>query len=104
MTVFDIMLEPDQDKGFVVPETDELVDEAFLFLVAGTGSTSHTLSCAIFYILSHQEVLKALRAELKTATQEGCGELSWPVLSSLPYLVGLRIKTGTIDTNETRLQ
>ncbi|KAM0801931.1 cytochrome P450 [Usnea florida] len=89
MTVFDIMLQPDQDKGFVVPEIDELVDEAFLFLVAGTGSTSHTMSCAVFYILSHKEVLKSLRAELKRVTQEECGELSWPVLSSLPYLTAV---------------
>lgn len=104
MTVFDVMLESDQEKGFIVPETDELVDEAFLFLVAGTGSTSHTMSCTVFYILTHKEVLKTLRAELKAITQEECEELSWPVLSSLPYLVGGNFKPGTIYANGTRLR
>ncbi|KAL9063626.1 MAG: hypothetical protein Q9161_009372 [Pseudevernia consocians] len=37
VTVFDVMLESDQSKGFIVPEADELVDETFLFLVAGTA-------------------------------------------------------------------
>lgn len=96
------MLESDQSKGFIVPEADELIDEAFLFLVAGTGSTSHTMSCAVFYILTHNNVLETLRAELKAVTQEECGELSWPVLSSLPYLVGGNFKPGTIYANGTR--
>lgn len=90
------MLEPDQGKGYVVPETDELVDEAFLFLVAGTGSTAHPMSCAVYYILTNPEVLKTLRAELREVTLEGSGDLSWPVLSSLPYLVGVEARSGTM--------
>ena len=87
MTVFDVMLAPNVEKGFVVPETNELIDDAFLFLVAGTGSTLYTLSCAVYYILTHNEVLNTVRAELRQATNGSCENLSWPVLSSLPYLV-----------------
>ncbi len=81
------MLESDPSKGYIVPDTDELVDEAFLFIVAGTGSTSHTLSCAVYYILTHEEVSKALRVELSEFTKDGRDKLTWPLLSNLPYLV-----------------
>lgn len=83
------MLEPDPKKGYDVPTLEELVDAAFLFLLAGSDTTSFTLSVATFHILQNKDVLARLRAELKEASRDTHGAFIWKELINLPYLVCL---------------
>lgn len=52
-TIFDVLLQPNEEKGFETPTFEELIDDAHLFLVAGTVSTSHTLACGIYYLVTN---------------------------------------------------
>lgn len=94
-TVFDLMLQPNEAKNYYVPNRDELEDEAFLFLLAGTDSTAYTLQCATYYILSHEEVLRRLRTEID-AVPSSCDELQmWKIMAGLPYLVSSRLSRSS---------
>ena len=86
-TLFDLVLEPDEKKGYEVPTLEKLVDEAFLFLVAGSDTTAYTMSCATFYLLNDQECLARLRAELQGVPRDTHGRFEWKELANLPYLV-----------------
>jgi cytochrome P450 len=81
------MLEPDPKKGYEVPTLEELVDDAFVFLAAGSDTTAYTLSVATFHILQNKEVLARLRAELKEASRDTRGMFIGRDLANLPYLV-----------------
>ena len=81
------MLQPDPKKGYEVPTLEDLVDDAFLFLIAGSDTTAYTLSVGTFHILDNEEVLARLRAELKEAPKDTHGTFIWKDLVNLPYLV-----------------
>ena len=77
-------------QGFEALSTEEQIDEAMLFMGAGTGSTAYTLSSAVYYILTHEDVLCRLRHELENAGYPLAGDLQefdWKGLLKLPYLV-----------------
>ena len=97
MTVFDVLLEENPDKGFATPTKDELIDEAHLFLVAGTGSTSYTLACGMYYLLTHKSITDCLVAELQEVRSDMEEfPFDWKTLSKLPYLVSLTAKGNCI--------
>ncbi|KUJ06618.1 cytochrome P450 [Mollisia scopiformis] len=85
-TLFDILLESNVEKGYVVPPAEALIDQAFFFLMAGTDTTSYSLSCATYYVLSHDEVHKGLVEELVAAPRDQYGRFEYKVLAGLPYL------------------
>ncbi|KAJ5945624.1 cytochrome P450 [Penicillium verhagenii] len=85
-TVFDLLLEPNDKKGYQVPDMTELVDEAFLLLLAGSDTTAYSLACATYYLLTHEEVLLKLKAELDGVPRLEGGRLDCRNIQSLPYL------------------
>jgi cytochrome P450 len=86
-TVFDLLLQPNTQKGYQVPGMTELVDEAFLLLVAGSDTTAYTIACTTYYILTHEDVLSKLKDELKGVPRAEDGSLDCKNIQSLPYLV-----------------
>ena len=68
---------------------NELVDEAFLLLVAGSDTTAYSIACTTYYLLTHQEVLSKLKAELNDVPRKADGTLDCTNLLTLPYLVRL---------------
>ena len=86
-TVFDLLLEPKEEKGYRVPGMEELVDEGFLLLVAGSDTTAYSMACTTYYVLSHKDVLAKLKTELGGVPRNSDGTLNCMNIQSLPYLV-----------------
>ncbi|OAQ96764.1 hypothetical protein LLEC1_00638 [Akanthomyces lecanii] len=81
---------------------DRLLDEGLVILFAGTETTSRTMAVTMFYLLSHPECLKKLRAELETLPPSQDYKHSLTALEGLPYLTGvihegLRLTFGPIS-------
>ena len=85
VTVFDLLL--DSEKGYKSAAMADLVDEAFLLLVAGSDTTAYSMACTTYYILTHKDVLIQLKAELKDVPRNPDGTLDCKNIMSLPYLV-----------------
>jgi cytochrome P450 len=64
-----------------------LRDEGLGLLVAGTETTSRSLSVGLFHILSNKDVLRKLREELKQVLITPKSTASWSQFERLPYLV-----------------
>lgn len=88
-TVFDLLLEPNDEKSYQVPDMTGLIDEAFLFVIAGADSTAYTMACATYYILTQEDVLSKLKTELSGVPRHDNGRLDCKNIQSLPYLVGM---------------
>ena len=87
--MFDLLLKPDDKRGFKPLNLEQLIDEAFLFLVAGIDTTSYALSCATFHILHTPGVLTKLREELLRVSGREKGRFEWKHVQNLPYLVSV---------------
>ncbi len=85
-TVFDTMLNPNLEKGQYTPTLQELTGDALLLLLAGTDSTSHTLVTATYGVLTHADMLRKLKTELKEAIPDRDSLVEWAALEKLPYL------------------
>ncbi|MCJ1465275.1 hypothetical protein MMC07_003891 [Pseudocyphellaria aurata] len=86
---FDLLLEPQPVKDYVVPSAKELVDEALVLIVAGTDTTTYALTHATYHILRHSDVLKRLQEELQQTLNENEGRLEWATIRQLPYLTAI---------------
>ena len=101
-TVFDMLLEPNPEKDYRVPGSEELIDQGFLFLVAGSDTTAYSLACATYYILTHAEVLERLRTELRQDFHRTVVDPDWNYINKLPYLVKTALQCvakGSPSTN-----
>lgn len=87
-TVFDLMLEPNKKKNYQVPSEKALVDNAFLYILAGADTTAYTLSRATFHILESPSVHNKLRTELDNLPRDEHGRFLWKELAKAPYMVG----------------
>ena len=58
--MLDLVLEPNGKNGFPSLSLKQLIDEALIFLAAGSDTTAVILSCATFYILNTPGVLAKL--------------------------------------------
>lgn len=86
-TAFDVLLDsdlPDHEKS-----EERLQGEAGVFMIAGTDTTSWTLTVATFYILQTPGLLARLTAELRTVVTEPRNLPSWSTLEQLPLLSGV---------------
>lgn len=88
--MFDLLLQPNDQKGYQVPGMTELVDEAFLLLVAGSDTTAYSIACTTYYILTHDDVLAKLKEELNGVPRHADGRLDCRNIQTLPYLVSRR--------------
>ncbi len=68
-----------------------LVDDAFVSVIAGSESTTITLAYATYHLLQQPEKVQQLRDELKTVPKTEQGTYLYAELSRLPYLVSLAI-------------
>lgn len=96
-TVLDVLLEsdlPEQQKT-----AERITGEYVAILLAGTETTSWTLTVLTFYILADRKVLEKLTTELKGAVESPSQLPRWSTLEQLPYLnavvhEGLRLSYG----------
>ena len=66
---------------------DRLCDEGEIITGAGSETTAKALTHISFYLSSHRDVRKKLRAELKSVMPEPGTVIPLPTLEQLPYLV-----------------
>ncbi|GBE84398.1 Benzoate 4-monooxygenase [Sparassis crispa] len=95
--MFDRLLNGRDENGDPMgPE--ELTAEAITLLVAGSDTTSNSLSAIIYYLARDQEAQKKLQAELDAVANNDSSILPFEDIKSLPYLEavineGLRLFT-----------
>ncbi|KAF2096018.1 cytochrome P450 [Rhizodiscina lignyota] len=70
-------------------ETQRIADEALILVIAGTESTSRTLSTAIYHILTQPAILSNLRDELDKAIPDSNAEIPVAKAELLPYLTAV---------------
>ena len=65
---------------------NEIIANIFVFLLAGSQSTSVVVACAAYLLAKHPEVQQKLRQEVSDAIQADGGEIKYDTILSLPYL------------------
>ncbi len=85
-TIFDAMLTPSEERGYKARTPKELIDEAALFILAGSDTSGYSLTTATYYLLTHPGILSTLRKELDSV-QSDIRECRWEEIRKLPYLV-----------------
>lgn len=90
--MFDLLLEDNLKKGHHRLSLEQLIDEALIFLTAGTDTTSYGISAATFYVLHTSEVLPKLQEELCSVPRGEGGRIEWRDVQNLPYMVCHRYK------------
>ncbi|KAK2002195.1 trichodiene oxygenase [Colletotrichum falcatum] len=91
--LFDSDLPPEEKT------TKRLTAEGLVTMIAGTETTSFTLTVITFYLLTKPDVLERLTRELRTVVADPERLPSWPTLEALPYFSaviseGLRLAPG----------
>ncbi|KAI9778810.1 MAG: hypothetical protein M1839_007900 [Geoglossum umbratile] len=102
VTIFHELLRQDAEEGHVVFSVDDLVDEAFSIVGAGSETTGNTLEIAIYYVLSNDGIYGKLTAELKESFPDPCLTLDFVTLEKLPYLeyvLSNQRATDSLDLN-----
>ncbi|KAK1963382.1 trichodiene oxygenase [Colletotrichum sublineola] len=79
--------------------TKRLTAEGAVTMIAGTETTSFTLTVITFYLLTKPHILEKLTQELRTVVTDPEHLPSWPTLETLPYFSavtseGLRLAPG----------
>uniref|UniRef100_T1PAM1 Cytochrome P450 n=1 Tax=Musca domestica TaxID=7370 RepID=T1PAM1_MUSDO len=71
---------------FVNLTFNEIAAQAFLFLVAGSETSSNTMVFALYELALHQEVQDRARAEVQTVFEACNGEMVYETMSQMKYL------------------
>ena len=85
--MFDLLLEDNLKEGHQGLNLEQLIDEALIFITAGTDTTSFGLSAATFYILHTPSVLQKLSEELQSVPRGQGGSYERRTVQNLPYMV-----------------
>ncbi|KAI4145298.1 MAG: hypothetical protein LQ341_002430 [Variospora aurantia] len=87
-SVFDTAFEPNIKKGQSAPRTEELAADAFVFVLAGTDTTSHALCTGLFELLDNSKphMMERLKQELHEAIPNVRQTVKLSSLEQLPYL------------------
>lgn len=102
-TIYHELLRPEVHPNGVVPETEELFEEAQALMVGGSETIGTTMMHGCFYLLTNPDVLQRLRIELREAWQDLDQVPTWADLQKLPYLVSI-LKEKVRLLISTRLQ
>ncbi|OLN86891.1 Trichodiene oxygenase 2 [Colletotrichum chlorophyti] len=91
--LFDSDLPPEEKTTY------RLTSEGAVMMIAGTETTSFTLTLITLYVLSNPRILEKLTRELRTVVKDPEHLPNWPTLEGLPYLgaviaEGLRLAPG----------
>jgi len=92
---------PPQEKSF-----ERLAQEAFVFLFAGSDTSSHALSHALYYLVANSTVLERLRQELSTVMPNPKFKPELKVLEGLPFFTAVireSLRTMSLITSRTPL-
>ncbi|KAL4959573.1 cytochrome P450 [Aspergillus stella-maris] len=96
-TIFDAMLTPSEEKGYKERTPKELIDEAALFILAGSDTSAYPLSTATYYLLTNLKALATLQAELSGA-DSFIRQGNWEETRKLPYLMAVIKETLRLST------
>jgi cytochrome P450 len=88
-TIFQELLTPDVDEGYVVPPIDDLKGEAYGILAAAADTTGNAMTVAAQHVVSNPVIYEKLTAELRAAFPDPNSRLDFLTLEKLPYLVSL---------------
>ncbi|KAF7958363.1 hypothetical protein EAE96_001912 [Botrytis aclada] len=88
-TIFDLLLAPTPEQPRSEFSIPDLVDEAFLFIIAGTDTTGSTMANALYYILSSSSVSSKLLDELTAHGITSHETFDCNVVQRLPYLTAV---------------
>jgi cytochrome P450 len=98
-TIFHQLLDPSATEGHVVPDVEDLTDEAFTILTAAADTTGNAMTMTSYCVISNREIYRTLTAELEKAFPHSISKLDYTTLEKLPYLTavikeGLRLSFG----------
>ncbi|KAI9374451.1 cytochrome P450 [Aspergillus egyptiacus] len=96
-TIFDAMLQPNEEGGYQARSSKELIDEAALFILAGSDTSAYTLTMATYYLLTNPDAMSRLRSELdpvRAYIRAG----NWEEVRKLPYLMAVVKETLRLAT------
>jgi cytochrome P450 len=98
-TIFHQLLDPAATEGHVVPDVEDLTDEAFTIITAAADTTGHAMTMTSYYVITNPEIYRTLTAELENAFPNSTTKLDYSKLDKLPYLTavikeGLRLSFG----------
>ncbi|TGO51558.1 hypothetical protein BOTNAR_0352g00060 [Botryotinia narcissicola] len=88
-TVFDLLLAPTPEEPRSEFSIPDLVDEAFLFVFAGTDTTGNTIANALYYILFSASVSSNLLGELTFHGIASHETFDCNLVQRLPYLTAV---------------
>lgn len=91
MTIFHHLLTPNVTEGHVVPEVDQLKDEAYSILAAAADTTGNAMTIGAYHVISNPAIYQKLTAELTEAFPDNTVQLDFLTLERLPYLVGFAL-------------
>ncbi|TGO39668.1 hypothetical protein BHYA_0049g00030 [Botrytis hyacinthi] len=97
-TVFDLLLAPTPEEPRSEFSIPDLVDEAFLFVFAGTDTTGSTIANALYYILSSSSVSSNLLDELTAHGITSHETFNCNVVRRLPYLTAVVKESMRVHT------
>lgn len=88
-TIFTTLLTDDESKpkGYQIPTTWQIKDEAYSILAAAADTTGNAMTVATFNVLHNPAIYQKLVDELETRYPEQTGRLPLKELEKLPYLV-----------------
>ncbi|KAL3472381.1 cytochrome P450 [Aspergillus californicus] len=98
VTLFDAMLQPSEEKGYTARTPKELIDEAALFILAGSDTSAYSLTNATFYLLTNPHALSKLREELDSVEPIIRNACHWEEVRKLPYLMAVIKETLRISS------
>jgi cytochrome P450 len=98
-TIFHQLLDSAATEGHVVPDVEDLTDEAFTILTAAADTTGNAMTMTSYYVISNPKIYSTLTAELERAFPGSTTNLDYATLQKLPYLTavikeGLRLSFG----------
>ncbi|KAB8304148.1 hypothetical protein EYC80_003567 [Monilinia laxa] len=97
-TLFDLILAPSTDYDPSPSTVPNLVDEAFMFVIAGTDSSGNTMANALYYILSSPSISSRLFKELQDNGITSQESFDCKLVQRLPYLTAVLKETMRIYT------
>ena len=65
-TIFKQLLDPNTSEDHVVPDVDQLTDDAFIIIAAATDTTGNAMAIATDNVLSNPHIYRKLKDELKS--------------------------------------
>ena len=85
--ILEQLLDPNAARGHIVPNANDLNEEALTLLTAGNDTTSHAMILGAYFICSHPQVHMRLVEELQNTFPDIGGSITHDKAKEMPYLV-----------------